>query len=297
MSLDPLVSVIIPTFNRKEMVARAIESVLDQSYNNLELIVIDDGSSDGTREFLKKYCTDKRFNYYYQENKGQSAARNLGISNSRGEYIALLDSDNYWIKEKLKEQIEYIGVKKEYDILYSEVFLVDQQGDVINKNHSKRFLGNILLKLLQCNFVTNNTVLVKKKCFEEMGGFDEDLRYAEDYDLWLRFATRYRFIYHPMAVTYYYCEGDRLSSNEKKVLDANNRILSRFFQMFPEIVSNRVKKHAWSRFHKWEIESRWKSGQKPSVKELAKLIYLNPMYIQSWRLMAKRIIGLYKEYQ
>jgi glycosyltransferase involved in cell wall biosynthesis len=272
------------------MVSRAIESVLEQSYTNLELIVIDDGSSDGTRERIQKYSDDERFHYYSQENKGQSAARNFGISKSQGEYIALLDSDNYWLRDKLEKQIEFLRNKEDCDVLFSEVFLVNEHGNVLTKMYSQRFSGYILGRLLQANFVTNNTVLVKKRCFEEMGGFDEDLRYAEDYDLWLRFATRYRFVYHPYEVTYYCCEGERLSFNEEKVLEANHRILTRFFQMFPQSVTTREKNHAWSRFYKWQIESKLNSGKKPSVNDLVKVVSLNPSNIQNWRLLAKSIL-------
>lgn len=290
MSWKPLVSVVIPTFNRKEMVVRAIESVLQQSYPNFELIVIDDGSTDGTEEIVNNYFSDKRFNYYYQQNKGQSAARNFGIDKSRGELIALLDSDNFWVTDKLEKQIEFYNNNRNYDIMFSEIFLVDKNGNILNKKKSHRFSGNILNKLLYSNFVTNNTVLINRKCFEEMGGFDEDLRYAEDYDLWLRFSTRYQFIYHPIEVTYYCNEGERLSANEEKVLEANQRILSRFFRMFPHHVTAREKKHAWGRFYKWQIESRWESGRKPSISDLAKVICLNPLDMQCWRLVGKRIV-------
>jgi glycosyltransferase involved in cell wall biosynthesis len=290
MTYEPLVSAVIPTFNRKAMVSRAIESVLGQSYANFELFVIDDGSSDGTEESIRKYRDDDRFHYFYQENKGQSAARNFGIGKSKGEFIALLDSDNYWLKDKLKKQIEFLDGRKDIDILYSEIVPIDERGEILPKRSCQRFSGNILGNLLRANFVTNNTVLVKRKCFDEMGGFDEQLRYAEDYDLWLRLATRYRFIYHPCEVACYCCEGDRLSSQEEKVLEANQNILSRFFTMFPASVTDREKRHAWSRYYKWRIESRWGAGVKPSLNETIRAAFLNPLDIQCWRLVAKRII-------
>lgn len=290
MACEPLVSVVIPTFNRKTMLSRAIDSVLEQSYTNLELFVIDDGSSDGTGECIRKYCDDARFHYFYQENKGQSAARNFGIGKSNGEFIALLDSDNYWLRDKLKNQIEFFNGRKDSDILYSEIVPIDEHGKELPKRSQQRFSGYVLGNLLRANFVTNNTVLVKRKCFDEMGGFDEKLRYAEDYDLWLRFATRYRFIYHPCEVACYCCEGDRLSSQEEKVLEANQNILSRFFTMFPDSVTGREKRCAWSRYYKWRIESQWGAGVKPSLNETIRAAFLNPLDIQCWRLVAKRII-------
>lgn len=290
MPFEPLVSVVLPTYNRRKLVTRAVQSVLEQSYRNLELIVVDDGSSDATGEALEYFTGDPRFHYLYQSNKGQSAARNRAIDRSCGEYIAFLDSDNYWLPEKLERQLEFLGRHDGFEILYSEIIPVEESGARMAKRSIPRFSGRILEQLLVSNCVTNNTALVKRSCFEEMGKFDEGLRYCEDYDLWLRFATRYRFLYHPCDVACYCYEGERLSSAEEKVIAANKLILSRFFESYPGQVGAGRRRRAWSSLHKWEIESRWSSGLKPTGLELVRLLGLNPLDAQSWRMVARRVL-------
>lgn len=291
-SAAPLVSVVIPTYNRKELLSRAIESVLGQSYANLELIVVDDGSTDGTEECVKAYSEDKRFKYYYQNNSGQSAARNLGISNANGELIAFLDSDNFWHKDKLSLQLAFWSDFRGFDILYSEGIMVDIEGRVLSENApmTKRPSGKILKTLFSWNCVTNNTVLVPKRCFDEMGGFNESLRIAEDFDLWLRFATRYTFIFHPEKVTYYCVEGERLSAQEERNIDVNIQIVENFNTNFPDEVSAITFRKAIGNLKRWKIESQWSRGIRPKLVDLLNAVYFNPLDQRIWRLCIKYLI-------
>lgn len=289
---NPLVSVIIPTFNRKTLVVRAIASVLNQTYPNLELLVVDDGSIDCTSAALSHFRSDPRFHYVYQQNKGQSAARNLAIELASGDLFAFLDSDNFWYKDKLNLQLTYWNVHKGFDILYSSVRCVDLSGNMINE-HSQvinRPSGNILNALVSWNCVTNNTVLVPKKCFQEMGGFDETLRIAEDYDLWLRFATRYTFIYHPEIVTFYCTEGERLSTDEERNIEVNFHILEKFRNNFPGAVSNLRYRMAIGNLKRWKNESHWNGGIKPAFRDIISSLILNPFDARSWRHLVKYII-------
>jgi glycosyltransferase involved in cell wall biosynthesis len=288
MSWEPLVSVIMPTYNRKGIVSRAIQSVLDQSYTKIELHVIDDGSTDGTAESLEEFKNDPRFNYYYQNNRGQSAARNLGISKSNGEIIAFLDSDNYWKTDKLEYQLRFWDTNSGFEIIYSEGIGIDERGQETPKNNRQRHSGNILRKLLSSNFVTNNTALVLKKCFVEMGGFDESLRISEDYDLWLRFATRYRFLYYPRDVAFYRVEGDdRLSAQEAKCIAANFVILANLFEKYPKAVSAWKQRKAFGALYKWKIEEAWNRGAKPAFSEVSRSLSLTPLDSRGWRHLVK----------
>jgi glycosyltransferase involved in cell wall biosynthesis len=288
---EPLVSVIIPTFNRKQLVERAIASVLNQTYANLELLVIDDGSTDGTGEALAHFRSDPRFHYAYQHNSGQSAARNSAISVASGNLIALLDSDNYWQADKLRRQLDFWAGKPGHDILYSLGYLIDLEGNILNSSAKlPRPSGNILNQLLQGNCITNNTVLVSRKCFQELGGFDESLRIAEDYDLWLRFATRYTFLHHPERVVYYCVEGERLSAREEQNIQVNIQILKRFFQLYPGLVSHRRQKMALGNLLVWQIESRWNRGIKPAFKDVASSLLSNLFDMRCWRHLLKFVI-------
>jgi glycosyltransferase involved in cell wall biosynthesis len=292
MSAEMLVSVIIPTYNRKDLVQRAVSSVLNQTYRNLELLVVDDGSNDGSGEALSYFNSDPRFHYTYQENRGQSAARNRAIASASGDLIAFLDSDNYWAPDKIQRQLAFWSGKTEYDILYSLGFSIDIAGNIVlSGKQISRPSGWILDQLIFSNFITNNTVLVARHCFQKLGSFDESLRIAEDYDLWLRFATRHKFLHHPERVTYYCVEGERLSAHEEQNIEVNFQILSKFFQEHPNQVSSWKQKQAMSNLLTWRIESRWNRGIRPSVQEILRTITCNPFDQRTWRHLAKYVIS------
>lgn len=291
MTEKPLVSVIMPTYNRKGMVERAIESVLKQTYQNLELLVVDDGSSDGTADAVAHFCKDPRFHYQCQQNCGQSAARNRAIAAASGDLIAFLDSDNYWALDKLRRQLNFWSGKVGYDILYSECISIDIVGNILKSAElTQRPSGQILNQLVLGNFITNNTVLISRRCFQELGGFDESLRIAEDYDLWLRFATRYAFLYHPEQVTYYCVEGERLSAREEENIKFNFKILGRFFQQYPDRVTPWGQRKALGNLLVWQIESRWNKGVHPSVRDVLHSLSCNPLDLRVWRHLAKLLI-------
>lgn len=290
--MEITISVVIPTYNRKDMVKRAISSVLGQSYGVLEVIVIDDGSTDGTEDALEAFTRDARFRYRRQENRGQSAARNAGIAMAVGDVIAFLDSDNFWHEEKLERQLAFWDHNSFFDILYSDVVPVDLSGRplVPELPVTLRPSGNILKTLITCNCVTNNTVLVPKRCFREMGGFDEELRVAEDFELWLRFATRYSFGFHPEKVSYYCVEGERLSAQQELTIDANVNIMKDFVKKYPGVVSARDLRKALSRLSTWRTEVRWNDGVRPTFKQILHGVCHGLDDARAWRHLIKFIL-------
>jgi len=189
MSVKRKVSVIIPTYNRAQMLERALQSVLSQTYDNVEIIVIDDGSTDNTSEILDKY--DSSIKHYSILHKGVSAARNMGIKKAKGPWIAFLDSDDYWLEGKLERQLKYM-VEKDY--------LVAQTGEkwkrsgnwVMKGERHEKPEGWIFEQCLPLCVVTPSAVVVDKTVFNEVGTFDESLPACEDYDMWLRMALKYR---------------------------------------------------------------------------------------------------------
>ena len=184
------VTVIIPTFNRAIPVCRAVSSVLDQTFTDFEVIVIDDASTDDTIERLNDFG-DRIQVIRHAENKGVSAARNSGIRKAEGRYIALLDSDDYWIPEKLQVQIDFF--KKQPDALICQAReLWVKNGKRVNpaKKHLKPS-GDIFIPSLKLCLVSPSAVMFKKSLLDEVGMFDEDLPVCEDYDLWLRIAYKY----------------------------------------------------------------------------------------------------------
>lgn len=184
------VSVIIPVYNRKEKIKRAIDSVLKQSIKADEIIVIDDGSNDGTQKVLKGY--KNHIKIITQTNKGVSAARNRGIKSAKNSWIALLDSDDWWFEDKLKEQIEFH--KQNPNILISqtdEVWIKNSQEIKKAKRFRKKLQGFIFKESLKLCLISPSAVMIHKSVFDDVGIFDETLPACEDYDLWLRITAKY----------------------------------------------------------------------------------------------------------
>ena len=184
---SPLVSVILPTFNRAWALQEAVDSVLFQDYPHIELIVINDGSTDNTKEILEPY--HNRIILLTQENKGVSAARNAGIKKSRGSLIALLDSDDAWDKRKISCQVDFFKAHPEALICQTEEIWV-RNGKRVNprKKHQKPS-GMIFEASLHLCLVSPSAVMMRKELFDLKGYFNEDFMVCEDYDLWLRVSS------------------------------------------------------------------------------------------------------------
>ncbi len=180
----PAVSVIIPAYNREHTLARAVDSVLDQSFRDFELILVDDGSTDGTTALAKQYSG--RIRYIRQENRGVSAARNRGIRESRSSRVAFLDSDDLWHRDKLRAQFDYIEKNPETRLLQTDEIWI-RRGVRVNPReiHRKRS-GYIFPESLELCLISPSAVIMDRPLFDEYGLFDEKLPACEDYDLWLR---------------------------------------------------------------------------------------------------------------
>jgi glycosyltransferase involved in cell wall biosynthesis len=185
------VSVIIPTYNGGKFLPEAIDSALKQSVNSIEIIVVDDGSIDGTPQLLKDY--DRQIKYIYQENKGVSAARNRGLTEASGEYIAFLDADDVWLPKKLEKQIALLDDNRNAGFVYCDNVFVDAERRPIADYNRKVELkdGRIDINLF-CNFfMITSGVVMRRGCLETIGIFDETLSVGEDYDFFLRLAYHF----------------------------------------------------------------------------------------------------------
>jgi len=183
----PLVSVILPTFNRAWTLKDAIDSVLSQDYPNIELIIIDDGSEDNTQELLYSY--KNKIMVLTQKNSGVSAARNAGIKTSRGEFIALLDSDDAWDKRKISCQVGFFEQNPEALICQTEEIWIRNGKRVNPKIKHKKPSGMIFEPSLNLCLVSPSAVMMRRQLFEIKGYFNEDFTICEDYDLWLRVSS------------------------------------------------------------------------------------------------------------
>ena len=185
----PLVSVIIPTYNRGWVVQEAIDSVLDQDFSDYELIVVDDGSDDNTREILESY--GKAITVLQQSNRGVSAARNRGIAEAAGRLIAFLDSDDLWLPRKLTTQVKFFAENADAVINQTQEIWIRNGVRVNPKKRHHKFSGMIFERSLALCLVSPSAVMIKKCLFDAVGVFDEQLPACEDYDLWLRVSCRY----------------------------------------------------------------------------------------------------------
>jgi len=183
------VSVIIPTYNRADMVGEAIASVLDQEYSSVELIVIDDGSTDQTPDLLRSF--GRRILSVRQENKGVSAARNLGLSHASGELIAFLDSDDLWLSGKLTAQVDFFRRNPASLICQTQEIWVRNGRRVNPKHRHEKRSGMIFEPSLALCLVSPSAVMMRRSLFDIIGRFDENLPACEDYDLWLRIGRRF----------------------------------------------------------------------------------------------------------
>ncbi|PCJ18904.1 MAG: glycosyl transferase [Candidatus Cloacimonadota bacterium] len=187
-----LVSVIIPTFNRSRLLQLAINSVLNQSYKQIELIIINDGSTDDTKQVLNSYKNQLKI--IHQENQGVSKARNAGLEVSSGEWIAFLDSDDTWLERKIEEQIKKL---KDSDLFINhtqEIWI--RNGVKVNpKQKHFKFDGSNFEDNLDICRISPSSVIIHRQVFEKLGGFDINLPACEDYDLWLRVSNLFEVQY------------------------------------------------------------------------------------------------------
>ncbi len=198
--MGPRVSVIIPTFNRWPMIQQAVESVLNQRPQADEVIVVDDGSTDGTAQKLKEYGS--RLRLVSQPRRGVAAARNLGVRLSRGRYIAFLDSDDIWLPGKLEVQTAFMEKDAEIQICQTEEIWIRRGIRVNPKKRHRKPSGDIFRRSLALCLVSPSAVMMTRELFERVGGFDETFPVCEDYDLWLRIAveTPVSLIPEPLVV-------------------------------------------------------------------------------------------------
>src|SRR4030042_1588084 len=202
----PTVSVIIPTYNRAHLLNRAIKSILVQTFGDFEIIIVDDASTDNTERIVKS-IDDKRILYIrHENNKGGSAARNTGIRQARGKYIAFLDSDDEWLPEKLEKQLKvFERSTNSVGLVYTGIIKESKQRRSVHQSRE-----NTAQAILAENYVgTTSTPLIKKECFLKTGLFDETLPSAQDWDMWIRIGQYYEFDFVTEQLVKYYLQDDR----------------------------------------------------------------------------------------
>lgn len=219
-----MVSVILPVYNGGLYIGQAIESILSQTYKDVEIIVVDDGSTDNTERVVRSY---ENIHYICQDNSGPSAARNKGMAASEGDYIAFLDSDDLYKENKLEEQVKTFEQNKDVDIVYNDCIAVDKDLNYINTlisegvyENEKDFLCMLLFRQI---VPVPASIMLRRKCFEEGCVYSERYKHTEDYEYIIRLAQKYKFMYIPEPLYIYRRHENNLTNahkiQEKRELD------------------------------------------------------------------------------
>ncbi|WP_075883330.1 glycosyltransferase [Candidatus Protochlamydia sp. W-9] len=232
MHSSPLVSILIPVFNQVPFIFESLNSVLQQTYSNFEVLIVDDGSTDGTASICQEFCQkDSRFQYLYQTNKGPSAARNRGIAASHGEYLCLLDGDDRMDLQRIAVQLKVLTENPTLDIVYTALLLIDSNGSTIGEMHGQEINPeNFLATLLFRNVIPGpSTIMAKRECLTSHP-YHEHFVHAEDYELMIRLAHFYRFQYINLPLTYYRRHLNNLSNHLKAHRQAELKVIQQYTQ-------------------------------------------------------------------
>lgn len=237
--MNPMVSIILPTYNRAHILRKSIDSVLAQTYTDFELIIIDDCSTDNTKVLIDEY-KDERIKYFYSEqNLGAASARNLGASKASAPYLAFQDSDTVWYPNKLELQLEYFKNHPDVSLVFHSYFLEGTKRILEpNQDHlSQLNLHNIFLDLLQKPLIGTPTILMSIEAFHRLGGFNESLKSHEDYEFSLRIAKHYKIgtITAPLATAYQL--SNSVNTNYHEILRTNFYILNLYTDLIAANIS------------------------------------------------------------
>lgn len=265
--------------------------MLAQTYVRFELIIVDDGSVDNTRDVVAA-IDDERVQYYYQENQCQSVARNLGLSKASGDFICFLDSDNMWFPDKLEKSLDVLSRMPEVDIVYGDCVTINEQGEELSRQNMRRYSGRICHLMLQDNFVSMNTTMTRRHCFDEMGGFSGRRRVADDYDLWLKFSARYQFYYLPEYMAYYRVMENQISSDKVSRFQTNEAIIRDFLHDYPGAVSKQEARKGLSVFFLRKARHFASVGNRSeSFPAVFRALCYDPFSLPVWKGLAKVLLS------
>ena len=288
MNRKIFVSIIITTYNRANFIEEALNSVLAQTYINWEIIIIDDGSTDNTKDIVNKYLYNNKIFYYYQNNTKQAGALNTGLKYAKGEWIAFLDSDNRWLPNRLESAIKHINIGTNAGLIYGDIYTINESGKRISDKNMKRFSGKVTSRLLFDNFITFNTTLIKKNILDKIGGFNSNLERAPDYDCWLRASTVTNVLYIKEYLADYRIMDDQISTDKTARLINNEKTLKRFIENYGSYLTNKEINKGYSAFYL--RKARYYKGERRYIISIHSLL-TSLLYYPFWHAPWKSIVG------
>ncbi len=260
----PKISVVIPVYNGEKTIQKTIESVLNQTFKDWELIIIDDGSQDSTVRIIRE-IEDSRIRLFSYDNAGLASSRNRGIAHAQGEFISFLDADDLWTSDKLEMQFQALEKHPEAAVAYSWTDYIDQSSQFLHSGRHITINGNIYQHLLVNNFLENGSnPLIRKQALNQAGKFDTSLKAGEDWDMWLRLAARYQFVAVPLPQILYRVSTDSMSSQIKNQERECLKVIEKAFKSAPESLQP-LKRKTLAELYKYLM---WKIfQQQPSPKQ------------------------------
>ncbi len=287
-----LVSVVIASYNMGQYLSQAVTSVCASTYTNIEIIIIDDGSSDNTKELIQSCLSDERVKYIYQENQGQPKAKNHGMRVAQGEFIAFCDADDLWEPNKLELQIPLFSDPK-VGVVYTDTSNIDENNKRYNvKSPYQRYSGKVTDQLLITNFVPFGTAVIRRECIEQGGPFDEQFRMGIDWDLWLRLSLDWEFLYISDQTYIYRTWSGQMSTNYRGRYEHTFAILKNFDKKFGHKINRRVIRKAWADnyINKADIFSINEKIIIQPLRDAMFGVFLDPFNPVGWKCVVKVIL-------
>ncbi|MGB0383498.1 MAG: glycosyltransferase family 2 protein [Ardenticatenaceae bacterium] len=299
----PLISIVMPVYNGEKTIQKTIDSALQQTFTDFELIVVNDGSTDDTLEILNT-IQDPRVKVISSPNRGSYPARNLGIQQAQGEFIAFLDADDLWTADKLAAQLDALQRYPKTAVAYSWTEFIDLFGHPLGGRSKITLNGDIWQDLLIENLmISGSNPMVRRQALDAVGHFDESFHTAGDWDLWIRLAKRYHFVVVPKVQVFYRRTDQAWSANLQRQEKASFRVIEKSFAGLPAAWQP-LKKRAIARYS-WYLARRVfevlpsSSPRLPgrsegwlALRALGRVLYYHPVYLRHWRACLKIFITI-----
>ena len=288
---SPLVSVITATYNMADYLGETLDSVLAQRNARVESIVVDDGSTDRTPEVLERYAGDPRVKVVRQSNAGQTRAKNRGLEEATGDFVAFCDADDTWLPHKLERQLPRFDVDDPPGLVYADTQFMDEHGNDIETWNPRRYRGRIAGRLLADNFIPFPTCVSPRKVIEDLGGFDESLTMSIDYDLWLRVAAEHWVDYVPEVLARYRIWPGQMSHKTGERLDNAFRMTARYVERHPDAVTPTEARKAWA--HTYATRGAWhrREGRLGAAfADYGRSLRHWPLELRTWRMIGAALL-------
>ena len=278
--MENLVSIVLPTYNRGEMLKNTITSIISQTYTDWELIVVDDDSNDNTEEIVNNF-KDKRIRYTRNEkNSGSNYSRNRGAALATGEFLAFIDSDNEWLPGKLEKQMQCFKTNSELELVFCKVLVKDGMLEKSVPNEEIKDSKNLKEIMVRKNIVDTSSALMRKDAFKRVGGFDEKITRLQDWDLFFRFIVVYEYpaLYMEECLDINYIQADSITKNNWKLFDSMTYFMMKYKKWYSTMAA--IGKHTAMMLHEARDEEEYNYAYRKKLELISGNDKLLKEYIQ-----------------